>query len=40
MIVKLVGNIGLIFEAGERLYSDFFWLQRDLLLKFRFEFSQ
>jgi hypothetical protein len=24
MIVKLVGNIGLIFEAGERLYSDFF----------------
>jgi hypothetical protein len=23
MIVKLVGNIGLIFEAGERLYSDF-----------------
>jgi hypothetical protein len=24
MIVKLVGSIGLIFEAGERLYSDFF----------------
>jgi hypothetical protein len=33
MIVKLVGNIGLIFEAGERLYSDFFLASKGFIVE-------